>query len=74
MELEAKNAERDKVRQLTITVDSRLIARLEAIASAPELGFSGNLTGTIIAILYGGANFHERRLRRLRGQEEERAW
>lgn len=72
MELKAESADREGVRRLTISLDPRLVARLEALASAPELGFSGSLTGTIVAILYGGANFHERRLRELRGEESRR--
>lgn len=60
--------------KLTISVSRSLIERLEAIAQAPELGFGGNVVGTITAILYGGCNFHERRLRRMRGEENERRW
>jgi len=72
MELESKKTNAEEVRRLTISVDPRLVARLEALSQAPELGFAGNLTGTIVAILYGGANFHERRLRQLRGEEDRR--
>jgi hypothetical protein len=71
MESESKKTDGEE-RCLTISVDPRLVSRLEALSQAPELGFAGNLTGTIVAILYGGCNFHERRLRQLRGQEDRR--
>ena len=73
-EFETEEKDKDQVRKLTISIDSRLVARLQKIADSPELGFGGNLKGIIVSILYDGALFREERLGRLRGEAEDRRW
>ena len=65
---QVENEEEDEVEQrFTLTVDYRLLRRIEALIRAPELGFA-SVQHFVAASLYSFVSYKEQTLRNMRGE------